>query len=68
MGSITGPTDLGVPLTDERAYLFFRLDAGFEMEVGITGDTEDVRPLTIEIPAGVKAMLILDPSDPKRLS
>jgi hypothetical protein len=56
--------DLGVPLNDERAYLFFRFDAGFEMEIGVTGDAEDVKPLTIEIPAGVKAMLILDPRDP----
>ncbi len=56
--------DLGVPLNAERSYLFFRFDAGFEMEVGFTGDAEDTKPLTFEFPAGAKAMLILDPNDP----
>ncbi len=56
--------ELGIPLNDERNYLFFRFDSGFEMEVGATGDSEDTKPLTLEIPAGVKAMLVLDPADP----
>ncbi|MEZ5292433.1 MAG: hypothetical protein R2745_15230 [Vicinamibacterales bacterium] len=53
--------DLGVPLADDRTYFYFAFDSGFAMEVGMGGAT---KPVTLAIPAGVNATLIVDPLDP----
>jgi hypothetical protein len=55
---------LDVPLNDDRSYLFFHFDAGFEMEVGATDDPDDTKAFTISVPVGASATLILDPQDP----
>lgn len=55
---------LGVPLQDDRTYFYFRFDAGFEMQLGVTGDAADPKPITLAIPAGVNALLLVDPLDP----
>ena len=56
--------DLGVPLNDDRRYAYFRFDSGFEMQIGATGDAADAKPLTLAIPAGASATLVIDPLDP----
>lgn len=53
--------DLGIPLNDDRTYFYFHFDTGFEMDVGMGGDS---KPFTVAIPAGLSAMLIVDPLDP----
>lgn len=55
--------DLDTPLQDDRAYLFFNFDSGLEMSVATSSETES-KPLTLTIPAGAKAQMVLDPLDP----
>lgn len=47
--------DLNAPLIDDRQYLFFRFDSGFEATAG---------PLAFKAPAGVDTTFVLDPRDP----
>jgi hypothetical protein len=56
--------DLGVPLQPDTHYLYFNFNAGLSVEFGATGDEEDTRPLTLDIPAGASATMILDLMDP----
>ena len=56
--------DLGVPLQDDTHYLYFDFDSGLSIEFGATGDEDDSKPLTLDIPAGASATLILDLTDP----
>ncbi|MDX2267066.1 MAG: hypothetical protein NW208_03105 [Bryobacter sp.] len=53
-----------IPLQPERTYLYFKFDAGFAMEIGATGDEADTKPLTLAIPAGINALMLIDPTDP----
>jgi len=53
--------DLGVPLNDTRTYFYFAFDSGFAMDISTGGQG---KPLTLSIPAGVNATLIVDPLDP----
>lgn len=60
--------DLGVPLMDQRGYLFFKFDAGLTMRVGKAPpedleEEEDVS-FTISFPAGASARIVVDPLDP----
>ncbi len=55
--------DLDSPLQDDRAYLFFNFDSGLEMSVATNSET-DSKPLTLSIPSGAKAQMVLDPLDP----
>jgi len=47
--------DLGAPLNDDRKYLFFQFAAGVSVHNG---------PLTLSLPGGEDATLVLDPFDP----
>ncbi len=47
--------DLDAPLVDDRQYLFFNFNAGFEASVG---------PISFEAPGGQSATFVLDPQDP----
>ncbi len=60
--------DLGVPLIDDRGYLFFKFDAGLAMHIGEpppegVEDAEDTS-FTISFPAGATCRIIVDPLDP----
>lgn len=60
--------DMGVPLMDDRGYLFFKFDAGLVMRVGKAPpeDLEEEEDLsfTISFPAGATARILFDPLDP----
>ncbi len=51
----------GIPLHEERTYFFFKFESGFSMAIG--AKEEGSKPLELTIPAGVKAMFLLDPED-----
>ncbi len=55
--------DLDTPLQDDRPYLFFNFDSGLEMSVATSSNTES-KPLTLSIPFGAQAQMVLDPLDP----
>jgi hypothetical protein len=60
--------DLGVPLIDDRGYLFFKFDAGLTMRVGkpLSEDIEEENDpsFTISFPAGAQSRIVVDPLDP----
>lgn len=60
--------DMGVPLMDDRGYLFFKFDAGLVMRVGKAPpedlEEEEDRSFTITFPAGATARILFDPLDP----
>lgn len=53
---------LGAPLDPERAYLFLNFDAG--MRVSAPFDATGARALTLSVPRGQNATLIIDPQEP----
>lgn len=55
--------DLDTPLQDDRSYLFFNFDSGLEMSIAASSNTES-KPLTLSIPLGAQAQMVLDPLDP----
>lgn len=60
--------DLGVPLLEDRGYLFFKFDAGLTMRVG-KPPSEDLAEendpsFTISFPAGASSRIVVDPLDP----
>lgn len=60
--------DLGVPLEPQRAYLFFKFDAGLTIRYGKEApedlEAEPEPSFSISFPAGVMARIIVDPLDP----
>ncbi|MEP7362286.1 MAG: hypothetical protein ABI972_03455 [Acidobacteriota bacterium] len=60
--------DLGVPLIDDRGYIFFKFDAGLTMHFGTPppDNLEDEPDTSFEIsfPAGAAARILIDPLDP----
>lgn len=52
---------LEVPLDAETSYLFFRFDAGLEMEIG---GAKGTKPLKLSVPPGIRATMVIDPNDP----
>ncbi len=56
--------DVGIPLVPDRTYLFFKFEAGLELQVGLTGDPTDTKAFSLGAQAGVSLVELLDPDDP----